>query len=374
MASALSLKKLSQLRTLMRAHKLAAYIVPTADAHQSEYVSARDGRRAFISDFTGSAGTAVITADAALLWTDGRYFLQAERQLSEHWKLMKDRLPETPPVEKWLATTLRKGDVIGIDARLFALATSTRMKGVFEKAGLLLSATTTNLVDDVWGSDQPPAPCAPVIAHPVQYAGVSAADKLARVRAEMAKEGADSLILAACDEVCWTFNIRGGDVECNPVVLAFATITGDSATLFVEPTKVSADVARELGEAGITIRPYEEAASGVTALPGRIWLDASSCNYALYQAALAPEPTANISAEIDGELPSAASNGGVESGVRDASTRVLQKMNPVQLLKSVKNEREIEGEERSCCCYCPIVCRENCADRSRLFTCNFVVA
>ena len=334
--------KLQALRSLLTSHSYAAVIIPTSDAHQSEYVAAHDARREFLSDFTGSAGTAVVTHTHALLWTDGRYFTQAESQLAApHWALMKDRLPETLTIEKWLAANLAKGDAVGIDAALFSTGATLRMKSTLAAAGIQLrSDAARNPVDEVWGAAQPPPPCAPVVLHGVEFSGEATAAKLARVRAEMAKEGADALVLAACDEVCWAFNIRGGDVDCNPIVLAFGLVTASGgATLFVDAAKLSPSVVAGLAAADVAVAPYEAAAAAVRDAPGRIWLDPASCNYALYEAAEAGGgekggPPAPVSSSD--MAPPAAGSGG--------SSRMLQKMSPVQLLKSVKNATEIAGE------------------------------
>lgn len=330
--------KLSALRALMREAKLAAYVIPTSDAHNSEYVSKRDERRTFISGFTGSAGTAVVTLNEAKLWTDGRYYLQASKELdaSAGWGLMKDRLPETPTIEAWLSTQagLSKGDAIGLDPFNLTFGAVKRMSAAFSKAGLTLQAVNpegVNLVDRVWGSEQPPAPCSRLVAHPVQYSGVSVPDKLAQIREALRKEGCDALVVAALDEVAWAFNVRGSDVECNPVSIAYGIVTLTGATLCIDSAKLDADVSAHLAAAGVTIAPYEQVTSLVRSLPGKVWLDPASCNYALYQEALA-----GAAADGNSATASAAST--------DPSTRVLEKMSPIQLMKAVKNKTEMEGE------------------------------
>lgn len=334
--------KLAALRALMRDARLAAYVVPTADAHNSEYVCERDQRRTFISGFTGSAGTAVVTTDhGARLWTDGRYYLQASTELDAGagWQLMKDRLPETPTIEAWLAATLARGDAVGVDPFTFTYGAVKRMRPVLEAAGLALATSAVspeaggtpapNLVDAVWGAEQPPAPAARVWVHEDAHAGATVGDKLAAIRAALAKEGAQALVLAALDEVAWAFNIRGGDVECNPVSIAYGLVTADGgATLCIDDAKLDDAARAHLAASGVAVAPYEAAPALARALPGRVWLDPASVNYALYQQV------------VEGGDAKA---GAGSSAVSPPSGRVLEKMSPVQLLKAVKNPVEAAG-------------------------------
>lgn len=312
--------KLAALRALMRQAQLAAYIVPTSDAHNSEYVSERDQRRRFLSHFTGSAGTAVVTHAEAKLWTDGRYYLQATQELDAGagWGLMKDRLPETPTIEAWLASTLARGDAVGVDPATLTFGAVKRMSGVFDKAGLVLKPTAGSLVDAVWGGDQPAPPAGRVVAHPTSFAGASVPDKLGRVREALAREGCAALVVSALDEVAWLFNVRGSDVECNPVAVAFGLVTADGgATLCVDAAKLDADAVAHLDAAGVAVAPYDAIAGLVGGTPGKLWLDPSSCNYAVYTAALA--------------------------GGAPPEARVLERMSPIQLLKAIKNPVEVQG-------------------------------
>lgn len=327
-------EKLSRLRAVLAARGVSAYVVPSSDAHNSEYVADRDKRRAYISGFTGSAGTAVVTTDAAKLWTDGRYYAQAALQLDAGagWGLMRDRLPETPSIEAWLASVLKQGDTVGLDPFLFPLGQVRRMEATLKPHNIAVLPLEGNLVDEVWAQDaaehpdspvahQPPAPATRVLPHPVKYAGQSHEDKLAAIRGALTKAGADALLVCALDEVCWLLNIRGSDVQCNPVTIAYAVVTKEGCTLFVDEAKVDEEVRAHL--TGVTIMPYGEAAACVRALPGRIWLDPSTTNYAMLQAALA----------APGEV--------------DASKRVLEQESPIPLAKSLKNAAEIEGFKNS---------------------------
>ena len=356
-------ERLAALRALMRAARLAAYIVPSSDAHSSEYVAERDMRRRWLSGFTGSAGTAVVTLADARTWTDGRYFLQAERELdaSAGWQLMKDRLPETPTIEAWLGSVLARGDAVGLDPYVMSYGAVKRMAGVLAKAGVALTPTPDggNLVDAVWGAEQPAAPCARIVTHPVSRAGASVADKLGRLREALRKEACAALVVTALDEVAWLFNIRGGDVECNPVAIAYGVVTLDSATLCVDAGKLDDHVRAHLAESGVGVAPYADAAALAAAVAGRVWLDPASCNYAVYSAVLAggaAEPAiaaaAAAAAAAGGSAPAPAAGAGADTGAR-----VLERMSPLQLLKAIKNPVELQGA-----CVCARV-RASCGRR-----------
>ncbi|KAK7406647.1 hypothetical protein VNO78_08276 [Psophocarpus tetragonolobus] len=256
---------LSALRSLMLSHSppLDALVVPSEDYHQSEYVSARDKRREFVSGFTGSAGLALITKNEALLWTDGRYFLQAEQELSAQWKLM--RIGEDPAVDIWMADNLPKEASIGVDPWCISIDTAQRWERAFAEKQQKLVQTTKNLVDEVW-TNRPLAEINAVIVHPLKFAGRSVADKLKDLRKKLAQEQARGIIFTALDEVAWLYNIRGSDVAYCPVVHAFAIVTSNSAFIYVDKRKVSVEVQAHLLENGIEIREYTAVSSDVTLL------------------------------------------------------------------------------------------------------------
>jgi Xaa-Pro aminopeptidase len=338
--------KLATLRGHMASAGLAAYVVPSSDAHNSEYIADRDARRAFISDFTGSAGTAVITHTDARLWTDGRYFLQANMQLdaSAGWKLMRDREKETPSIEEWLAKSLAAGEVVGIDPYLFSVAAVRRMQAALDRAGIQLdTAARANPVDTVWGSEQPAQPCTPVVLHPLKYAGVTHSQKVADVQRALEKEGAVGLVVTALDELAWLFNIRGGDVECNPVTIAYAVVTTEEAVLCIDEAKLTPQVREHLGP-GVRIAPYGAVLDVVRGLAarGRVWVDPATCNYAVYGAALAAATGTNKSgvAASTGSVTAGGSSGPASA---PASSAVLEKPSPLTLAKALKNSAEIDG-------------------------------
>ncbi|KAI4327561.1 hypothetical protein L6164_020006 [Bauhinia variegata] len=256
---------LSALRSLMASHSppLDALVVPSEDYHQSEYVSARDKRREFVSGFTGSAGLALITKNEALLWTDGRYFLQATQQLSVQWKLM--RIGEDPAVDIWMVDNLPKEASIGVDTWCVSIDTAQRWERAFAEKQQKLVHTKKNLVDEVWVNRPPPETNAVIIQH-LEFAGRSVAEKLRDLRKRLQQEKARGIIVTALDEVAWLYNIRGSDVAYNPVVHAFAIVTSNSAFFYVDKRKVSAEVKSHLDENGIEVREYAAVISDVELL------------------------------------------------------------------------------------------------------------
>ncbi|XP_071722446.1 aminopeptidase P1 [Rutidosis leptorrhynchoides] len=296
---------LSALRSLMASHlpPLDALVVPSEDYHQSEYVSARDKRREFVSGFTGSAGLALVTKNDARLWTDGRYFLQATQQLSDQWKLM--RIGEDPAVDAWMAENLPKEARIGIDPWCVSIDTAQRWESAFGPRQQKLVQTTTNLVDEVW-KDQPAAETNPVTVQTLEFSGRSVGDKLKDLREKLIEKNSHSIVITALDEVAWLYNIRGGDVSYSPVVHAFAIVTTNSAFLYVDNKKISSEVNSHLAQSGVIVREYGAVNSDLALLASGqldlnsvganlhgngeavkhnndlVWIDPNSCCYAVY--------------------------------------------------------------------------------------------
>ena len=329
-----------------------ALIVPSEDPHMSEYPPDCDARRSYISNFDGSAGTVVITSTAAALWTDGRYFLQAEQQLGPEWTLMKAGTPKVPEIHDWLISTLPENARVGIDPSLHTIEAAEKLQKQLAASGRTLVTLSTNPVDAVWGNDRPPPPTAALRVHSLEWAGLSVADKLAAARAEMAVAGAGALAVTMLDEVAWLLNLRGGDVAYNPVFLSYVLVTADEATLFVDASKVGPEVAAHLQEAGVKVQPYGaafEAVAVLAAVPGmKIWMDPGKVSFAMKTAAL--------------EGSSNSTGGGVKTRKRgrtdeeeEATTPnenelppkqnsiVLEKVSPVSAAKAVKNEAELAG-------------------------------
>ena len=204
-----------------------ALVVPTADAHGSEYIAPCDARREFISNFTGSAGTAVITMKEAALWTDGRYFLQAEAQLDKSsWMMMKDRLPGSLTIGEWLNKVLSSGSRVGVDPYTMSFEGWQRLDRELSQYGNHLVQTPVNLVDEVW-TRRPPRTAEPVVPLEQSFTGLSWQDKIEDIRKEMLKKDASVLVITALDDIAWLFNLRGSDIEFNPVFFAYAVVTMD---------------------------------------------------------------------------------------------------------------------------------------------------
>src|SRR6185437_6341571 len=257
--------RLAELRAVMRERGVAACIVPTADPHLSEYLPAHWQAREWLSGFTGSAGTLVVTHNFAGLWTDSRYFSQAECQLEGSGvALMKLSVPHTPEHVGWLCERLHEGDVVACAADMLSLASERSLRAQFGARG-------TRLIEDdlparIW-HDRPALPRAPVHEHPLEYAIRARGEKLAQVRAAMREAGAAHHLVSALDEIAWTLNLRGSDVEYNPVFLAHLLIDAGGATLFVEASKLDANLQKMLAGDGIRIAPYTGVGDALVNLP-----------------------------------------------------------------------------------------------------------
>ncbi|KAI8847907.1 peptidase M24, structural domain-containing protein [Chytridium lagenaria] len=315
--------RLNALRQEMAARNIAAYIIPSEDAHQSEYIADCDGRRGFISGFTGSAGLAVVTTESAALWTDGRYFLQASQQLDSNWVLQKSGMPEVPTKEEWLVQVLPPSSNVGLDPTLITVTAARALADALNPAGHTLVPIADNLIDLVWNQTRPSRPKGKIIDLNVRYAGKSREDKLKDIQEQIVKKkGVWGLVLTALDEIAWIFNLRGSDIAYNPVFFAYALITPTSALLYVDDSKLDDTLKQSLTAAGITLKPYESffdelknlsvAQSG--AKDGKVqklWID-GRCSFALQESA-----------------------GGAKF--------VEESRSPVQTAKSIKNASEIQG-------------------------------
>lgn len=296
---------------------LAAFLVPGADAHQSEYIADCDQRRAFISGFTGSAGNVIVAASSAALFTDGRYFLQAEQQLDSNWELVKSGTPGAPSEVQWLLKNLPAKATVAVDPFLTSVEQYRNLQSKLEEAGHKLVLTAENLVDAVWSNHgKPPRPSGRIFAHDVQFSGASVPSKLAGVRAALAKKGCAALVLCALDEIAWLFNLRGCDIDFNPVFFAYAFVTSSEAMLFVDEHRLEEN-ARQLLAGAVHTKPYasfipelQKRANAWSAIADHVWVG-PSCNQAV-AAALAP-------------------------------LKLVEENTPVCVAKAVKNEVELQG-------------------------------
>ena len=306
-------ERISALRALMEERGYDAYMVPTDDNHQSEYVGEHFKARAFITGFTGSAGTAVITKDAAGLWTDGRYFIQAEQQLSGSGvKLFKMGEPDVPTVEDFIADVLPEGGTLGFDGRVVAMGEGQALEAAAAKKNAKIDYST-DLIDKIW-EDRPALSEEPAFALDIEYTGESTESKLKRIRKSMAEEGADIHIIAALDDVCWTTNLRGNDIEFFPLLLSYAVITKEDMKLYIDERKLTDEMKANLAKDNISLRPYNAVYEDVKELcaDSAILVDPSRLNYALYN-----------------NLPKGA--------------KVIEKVNPTVLMKAMKNDTEIKN-------------------------------
>lgn len=268
--------RISALRSLMAQSGIAAVIIPHTDYHLSEYIADHWQARRFLSGFTGSAGTLVVTASEALLWTDSRYFLQAARQLEGTGiRLMKEGLVETPSIARYLIQNLEKGESVGIDGMLMSIDATAELRRELEEAGLRLDVGFTPL-DKVW-TDRPALPDSKVFIHDIRYAGRDAKAKIADVLDNAAAQGATSVFISALDEIAWILNIRARDVECNPVATSFLYLAPEGNVLFISANKVDDQVKAYLAENNVSVMPYDAVRDFLGSLPSdaRVLLSAN---------------------------------------------------------------------------------------------------
>ncbi len=274
-------ERLQKLRNLMRKEKIQAYVIPSTDAHASEYVPAVWQRRAWISGFDGSAGDVIVTLDKAGLWTDSRYFLQAEAQLKGTGiDLYKIGVPGMPDMLQFLKQELKAGEAVGIDPKVISYRQAARWLKELGSSGIKIKFIEENLIDAIW-DDQPEMPLEPIMVWEEKYAGESVQSKLERIRQKMAEEGVQTHVLTMLDAIAWTFNIRSKDVDYNPVAIAYAIITQDEAELFVHKKKVTRKVKKHL-KGLVKIRAYEDFRKRLPKLAKkktRVWLEDESVNY-----------------------------------------------------------------------------------------------
>ena len=306
-------ERIAALREAMKQHKIDAYIIPTSDPHMSEYPADCWKYREWISGFTGSAGTVIITADKAGLWTDSRYFLQASTQLEGTGiELFKMMLPETPTIPEFLTHELKEGQTVGLNGETYSLADARSLEKALAEKEIKLN-TNASLIDPIW-KERPAIPEAPMFEMPIELSGKSTEDKLIDINKMLHKAGADCTILSALDEVAWTFNIRGTDVAYNPVVISYAFVSEKESVLFVNPKKIPAEIAEHLKKEGVTLADYGMLATFLSRLPEqtRGFIDSKRTNVAIYNA-----------------LPK--------------SSILIEGTSPANHLKSIKNETEIKG-------------------------------
>ena len=291
-------KRLEALREVMRREGINAFIFPSTDPHNGEYVPAHWEARKWISGFDGSAGTAVVTMDDAALWTDSRYFLAAEEQLrGTGFSLMKERVEGTPSVSRWLGMKLSavKSPVVGVDGTVNAAASVEALIAELRAEGGITVRTNFDPLDVVW-ADRPPVPADKAVIHPLEYAGEPCHEKLARIRRALKERHACGMLAAALDDIAWTLNLRGTDVHCNPVFVSYLLIEPERATLFIDRDKLTPDVEAYLKGEGVGTAGYADVSKALAAYGEyNILMDDGEINYNLFNAArclkvVAPSP------------------------------------------------------------------------------------
>lgn len=311
-------QRLASLREVMKREHLAAFIFPSTDAHQSEYVADHWLGRAWISGFNGSAGTAVVTMTSAALWTDSRYFLSAEEQLKgTEFQLMKLRIPGTPSIAEWLGKEL--ADVaspeVGLDGWVNSYAATSSLISDLRKAGGITMRTNLDPLAEIW-KDRPSIPENPVEIQPLEYAGEDATSKIQRIRKALRTYHADGMLVSALDDLAWTLNLRGTDVHCNPVFVGYLLIASDKVSLFVDEAKVSAEVRAYLEAHGVSLYNYNKVEDGLKEYSEyNILLDANETSYYLWKTVRCQE--------------------------------IVSHTSPIPAMKAVKSEAEIAGYHRA---------------------------
>ncbi len=310
-------ERITMLRHLMREKKIDMYIIPSSDFHQSEYVGDYFKCREFLTGFGGSAGTAIISQNEACLWTDGRYFIQAEKELDgSEIKLFKSGEPGVPTIMEYLHANLPKNGVLGFDGRVVAAKDGLAYKKDLSDKNLKL-VYTDDLINEIW-TDRPSLPNEQIFPLKNQYSGQSTADKLKNLRNEMKKVQANMHLIISLDDIAWLLNFRGHDVASVPVALCYAMVTLDAVHLFIDPKKVPNSIKNSFEENNIVLHPYNDIYTFVTKLDKTqvIMLDTERMNYALF---------ANI----------------------PSHTRIVEATNPTVLMKAIKNSQEIENTKKA---------------------------
>ena len=306
-------ERIEQLRKLMRKNGIDAYVVPTSDFHQSEYVGEHFKARKFITGFTGSAGTAVITLDEARLWTDGRYFTQAAKQLEGSGvELMRMAEPGVPTINEYLKSTLVEGNCLGFDGRVVAMGEGQGYEEI-TKANKATIKYEVDLIDEIW-EDRPELSKKPAFKLGEEYAGESAASKIERIREYMKECGATYHTIATIDDICWVLNMRGDDIDFFPLVLSYMVVKMDGVDLYIDETKLNDELKAEFAEIGVAVHPYNDVYADTKKIPAgeTILIDPARLNYAIYS--------------------------NIPEGVAKVEER-----NPEVLFKAMKNPKEIEN-------------------------------
>ncbi|MBR1564236.1 MAG: aminopeptidase P family protein [Paludibacteraceae bacterium] len=310
-------ERINSLRSLMQEHGLSAYIVPGTDPHASEYMCDHWKEITWLSGFKGETGTVLVTLQEAFLWTDSRYYLQADKELAGTGvSLMRESDIDTPTIPEWLTDNLKSGSTVGVNPEMFTVQAYKALQDELAEAGIGIKSI--DFIRELWTDGRPAIPQVPLYEYKAEFAGETVESKLGRIRAEIKKKKADTMVISALDEIAWILNIRGLDVDFNPVVISYLLLTGDSCTLFVAPEKVTAQAKQYLLSNRVKTDDYENIFAALNALPASsvVLFDGNRLNQALYEA-----------------LP--------------ADCKKINTQSPILLLKSIKNSVELEGERKA---------------------------
>ncbi|EKG15991.1 Creatinase [Macrophomina phaseolina MS6] len=309
----------------MRDHQVDVYIVPSEDSHQSEYIAPCDARREFISGFSGSAGTAVITLDKAALATDGRYFNQAEKQLDNNWELLKQGLQDVPTWQEWTADRSEGGKTVGVDPTIITASDARKLaEKIKKKGGADLKSVRENLVDIVWGTSKPARPNEKVQVQPYEFSGKEFSEKLSDIRQDLTKRKSAGFVVSMLDEIAWLYNLRGNDIPYNPVFFSYAVVTPETATLYINADKLTPEVKTHLGDA-VDIRPYESIFSDIEALSQQNALNGENAESPAQKYLISNKASWALVQSLGGDK------------------KVDEVRSPIADAKAVKNKIELEG-------------------------------
>lgn len=307
-------EKIEKLREIMNKENIDYYVVPSGDFHQSEYVAEHFKSRAYITGFTGSAGTALIGREKGILWTDGRYFIQAEQQLKNSGiELYQMRIPGWPTLHEWLMENMKSGETVSFDGRLFSANEYKEFKKIKDKKDINI-VMDKDLIEEIW-NDKPELPKEKAFLHDIKYCGKSAKEKIEEVRVEMKKIGAESYIISSLDDIAWLYNIRGNDVKDTPVVLAYAVVNEEKATLYIDKNKLSNEDQIKLNNEGIKIDEYNNIFEDVKDIKNSVILDSNKVSGYIYT-------------------------------LINENVEVIEALNITTKLKAIKNSIEIENLKR----------------------------
>ena len=310
-------QRLADLRELMQREHLAAFIFPSTDPHQGEYIPDHWKGREFISGFNGSAGTAVVTMTSAALWTDSRYFLAAEEQLAgTEFQLMKLKIEGTPTISEWLGKELKdtQSPEVGIDGMVNSASAAKALIAELRNEGGITLRTNFDPLAQIW-KQRPPIPTNPVELYPLEYAGESTQEKITRIRKALRDRHADGMLMAALDDIAWTLNLRGTDVHCNPVFVSYLIISTKEIILYINKEKLTPEVSDYLKAEGIKVDDYTNVGQGLKDyFEYNILLDPDEVNYTLYKM---------------------------------VKREIIEAESPVKRMKTIKNATEIEGFRRA---------------------------